>query len=249
MPELHEFAEGMYRIATYVPAAGITFNQFLIDDEAPLLFHTGQRFLFAETLAGVRRVLDPARLRYVSWSHFEADECGALNQFLEAAPGAEAVHSELGAMVNVNDFAIRTARIVHDGEVLELGRHQVRFLVTPQVPHAWDAILAFEESTGTLLASDLFTQREEQTPVTDSDMVERTIEGHRLFPGYMTITPRTARTYERLEALRPRALACMHGPAFVGDCVGALRDLRAGLEALEAETLNTSEGSDPNPTS
>src|SRR2546423_14008834 len=108
------------------------------------------------TLEAVRQVIDPAQLRYISWSHLEADESGALNEFLQIAPQAEAVHSELGVIVNVKDFAIRPAKIMGDGEVLDLGQHKLRFLITPQVPHCWDAILAFEETTGTLMASDLF---------------------------------------------------------------------------------------------
>lgn len=229
MSDVHEIAEGIYRVATFVPQAGVVFAQFLIDDEKPLLFHTGQRMLFPETVEGVRKVLDPARLRYVSWSHLESDESGALNQFLEAAPEAEPVHSELGALVNVNDFSIRPAKTMADGEVLDLGRHKLRFLVTPQVPHAWDAILAYEETTGTLMASDLFTQMGEHKPVSDADMIEGTVQALSLFPAYYAGGPRTKATYDRLIDLKPKVLACMHGPAFAGDAVRALRDLKAVL--------------------
>ena len=170
MAEVQEIADGIFRIATFIPEANITFNQFLIADEKPLLFHTGQRLLFPLTLEAVRQVIDPSRLRYISWSHLEADESGALNEFLQIAPQAEAVHSELGVVVNVNDFAIRPAKTIGDGEVLDLGRHKLRFLITPQVPHCWDAILAFEETTGTLMASDLFTQLGEKTSMTSGDM-------------------------------------------------------------------------------
>jgi flavorubredoxin len=207
----------------------LTFNQFLIKDERPLLFHTGQRLLFPQTLEAVRTVIDPASIRYISWSHFEADESGALNEFLEVASEAEPVHSQLGALVNVNDFSMRPAKMMADDDVLDLGQRKLRFLVTPQVPHAWDAILAFEETTATLMASDLFTQFGEETPVTEHDMVTRTMESHKLLPGYIAVGDHTWRVFDRLEALGPKALACMHGPAFVGDAVQALRDLRTAL--------------------
>lgn len=229
MTEIHEIGDGIVRIATFVPEANLTFNQFLIQDERPLLFHTGQRRLFPDTFEAVKKVIDPVSLRYISWSHFEADESGALNEFLEAAPNAEPVHSELGLVVNVNDYAVRPAKAMADGDVLDLGRHKLRFMVTPQVPHAWDAILAYEETTGTLLASDLFTQFGERTPVTEHDMVARTIESHALLPTYIPVGEHTWRVFDRLEALAPKSLACMHGPAFTGDAVGALRDLRVAL--------------------
>jgi flavorubredoxin len=244
MAEIHEIADGIYRIATFIPPANLTFNQFVIVDDKPLLFHTGQRLLFPQTLDAVRRLIDPGAIRYISWSHWEADESGALNQFLEAAPQAEPVHGQLGVRTNVNDFAIRPARAVKDGEVLELGRHRLRFLITPHVPHAWDAILAYEETTGLLLASDLFTQRGERTPVTDRDMTEQTIHSYveiadELGP-YIPIGPHTARVLDRLEKLQPKRLACMHGPAFSGNAVEALRNLRTALFAMpEGETATT----------
>src|SRR5437870_9614988 len=178
MAEVQEIADGIFRIATFIPEANITFNQFLIADEKPLLFHTGQRLLFPLTLEAVRLVIDPTRLRYISWSHLEADESGALNEFLQIAPQAEAVHSELGVAVNVNDFAIRPAKTIGDGELLDLGRHKLRFLITPQVPHCWDAILAFDATTATLMASDLFTQIGEHATMTRRDIADRTKDSH-----------------------------------------------------------------------
>jgi flavorubredoxin len=237
MAEVHEIADGIFRIATFIPEANITFNQFLIADEKPLLFHTGQRLLFPLTLEAVRQVIDPTRLRYISWSHLEADESGALNEFLQVAPQAEAVHSELGVVVNVNDFAIRPAKVMGDGEVLDLGQHKLRFMITPQVPHCWDAILAFEETTGTLMASDLFTQLGEKASMTSGDMVERTMASHKQLPTYIPVSQHTARVFDRLEALRPGVLACMHGPAFSGDAVQALRDLRTALFSAPEEEL------------
>ncbi len=240
MPDVHEIAEGIYRIATFVAPANLTFNQFLIVDEKPLIFHTGQRKLFPQTIEAVRRLVDPATIRYISWSHWEADESGALNEFLQVAPEAEPVHGQLGVRTNVDDFAIRPARAVRDGEVLELGKRRLRFLVTPHVPHAWDAILAYEETTGLLLASDLFTQRGEHGAVTDHDMTEHTMRTYvevadELAP-YLVVSAHTARVFDRLEALKPSGLACMHGPAFTGDAAAALRNLRTALFSLpEAE--------------
>lgn len=240
MPDVHEIAEGIYRIATFVAPANLTFNQFLIVDEKPLIFHTGQRMLFPQTIEAVRRLVDPATIRYISWSHWEADESGALNEFLQVAPEAEPVHGQLGVRTNVDDFAIRPARAVRDGEVLELGKRRLRFLVTPHVPHAWDAILAYEETTGLLLASDLFTQRGEHGAVTDHDMTEHTMRTYvevadELAP-YLVVSAHTARVFDRLEALKPTGLACMHGPAFTGDAAAALRNLRTALFSLpEAE--------------
>ena len=142
MPDVDEIADGIHRIATFVPEEGLTFNQFLLAGDEPLLFHTGPRASFRDTLAGIARIPDPTRLRWVSWSHFEADECGALNDFLELAPAAEPVHSELGAGLNGSDFAIRPVRTLADSQVLDLGGHRLQILITPHVPHGWDAITA-----------------------------------------------------------------------------------------------------------
>ena len=231
MSEVHEISDGIYRIATFIPEISLTFTQFLIKDEKPLLFHTGQRALFPETLKAVERVIDPATLRYISWSHLEADECGAVNDFLQVAPQAEPVQGQVGVMLSVGDFFTRPVKAVNDGEVLDLGRHKLRFLITPHVPHAWDAILAYEETTGTLLASDLFTQFGRLAPVTESDIVEQAVEGHKALPDYLPVGPHTARVFDRLEALGPKVLAGHHAPAFTGDAVRALRDLRQALFA------------------
>lgn len=236
MSEVHEIADGVYRIATFVPypdfpEGGLTFNQYLIVDEKPLLFHTGQRMLFPQTVEAIRRVIDPAKLRYISWSHFEADECGALNEFLQVAPQAEPVCGQIGALVNISDFAIRPPKGMADNDLLDLGRRKLRFFITPHTPHAWDAILAYEETLGILLASDLFTQFGDPPPTTESDVVEPSMAAYAALPSYMPIGPHTAATFDRLEALRPKVLACMHGPDFTGDAVGALRDLRQALFA------------------
>lgn len=229
--DVTEIADGIYRIATYNPDVPLVFTQFLIKDDEPLLYHTGSRALFQETLEGVRKVIDPATLRYISWSHLEADECGAANEFAAVAPNAELVQGTVGVMISVGDFFTRPVRAMNDNDELALGRHKLRFLVTPHTPHAWDAIITFEETTGTLFVSDLFTQFGEQPAVTESDMIEPTLQALQNLPGYLPIGPHTAQVFDRLEALQPKVLAGHHGPSFTGNAVGALRDLRQELFA------------------
>jgi flavorubredoxin len=232
MAEVDEIADGIYRIATFVADEGLTFNQFLIAGEQPLLFHTGPRTLFDDTLAGLARVIDPADLRWVSWSHFEADECGALNNFLALAPAAEPVHSELGAGLNADDFAIRPTHTLADDDVLDLGSHRVRLLVTPHVPHGWDAILALEETTGTLFASDLLAQPGASGASTDGDVVEPALDILRRYPDVIPVTPSTLSTLDRLVALHPTTLAIHHGAAYTGDAPQALADFRTQLTSF-----------------
>ena len=240
MAEVDEIADEIYRIATFVPDEELTFNQFLIAGEQPLLFHTGPRALFDDTLAGVATVIDPVDLRWVSWSHFEADECGALNKFLALAPAAEPAHSELGAGLNADDFAIRPTHTMADGEVLDLGSHRVRFLVTPHVPHGWDAILALEEATGTLFASDLLAQPGASPAITDGDVVEPALDILRRYPDVIPVTPRTLSTLDRLVALHPTTLAIHHGATCTGDATRALADFRTELTALAHSEMFTS---------
>jgi len=228
MAQVDEIAEGIYRIGTFAPRFGLTFNQFLVLDDEPFLFHTGHRRSFQETLAGVASLVDPARMRWVSWSHLEADESGALNEFLQVAPMAQPVHSALGAG-NVDDFAIRSTRTVADSEVLELGSHRVRFLLTPHVPHSWDALLAYEETTGTLFASDLLAQEGERVALTEGDVVEAAVAILRKYPDLIPVGLHTFRVLDRLEELAPRTLAIHHGAAFSGDGRQALKDFRAEL--------------------
>lgn len=144
-----EIAPDTYRISTFHPQFGIQFNQFLLVDEQPFLMHTGMRRMFGATLDGVRQVMDPARLRWIGYGHFEPDECGALNEFLAVAPQAQAVSGFVGAMVMLGDFADREARALADDEVIDTGRHRLRFLSTPHLPHGWDAGLYFDESERT----------------------------------------------------------------------------------------------------
>jgi flavorubredoxin len=233
---IDEVADGIYRISTPVTVVpgGFTFNQYLVRDERPLLFHTGPRGLFSLVSEAVAAVMPLDRLRYVGLSHFEADECGALNEFLAAAPTAVPVCSRIAAMVSVDDVATRKANALGDGEVLELGRHRVRWLDTPHVPHAWECGLLFEETTNTLLCGDLFTQGgAEHAPVTESDILGPS-EAMRAGLDYWAHARDTRATLERLAALAPKTLACMHGSAWRGegrDLILALADRLEGAPA------------------
>jgi len=229
---VHEVADGIYRINT--PFAdlpgGFSFNQYLIADEDPLLFHTGPRRMFPLVCEAVASVLPLERLRYLAFSHFEADECGALNELLAVAPRAVPVCSRVAALVSVNDVADRPARALADGEVMTLGRHALRWFDTPHLPHAWECGFMFDETTGTLLCGDLFTQPGiGQVPVTESDVLGPS-EAFRVQMDYFSHT-RNARTMlERLAAARPTTLACMHGSAWRGDGASLLTALADALE-------------------
>ena len=229
---VHEIAAGIYRINTPVElpgAGGFNFNQYLIDDEAPLLFHTGPRRMFPHVHEAVSRLMPVARLRYIGFSHFEADECGALNEWLGAAPQAEPVCGQIAAMVSANDVADRPPRALADGEVLTLGRHAVRWFDTPHMPHGWDCGLMLETSTRTFLCGDLFTQGGAgETPLTEADILGPS-EAFRAPMDYYAHAPDTARILERIARERPTTLACMHGSAFRGDGAALLRGLAERL--------------------
>jgi flavorubredoxin len=232
-----EIAPDVFRISTPNPDYGIQFNQFLVRDDEPFLMHTGFRKMFPATLEGVSSVLDPASLRWIGFSHFESDECGALNDWLRLAPRAQAVCSLVGAVVMVNDFADRPARSLQDNEVLAVGRRRLRFLSTPHVPHGWDAGLFFEEADRTLLCSDLFFHVGDPEPLTESDIVGRArgamVRGMAgPMPKDMPFTPYTESTLARLAALAPKTLAVMHGSSFRGDGGRALLDLSTVIKEL-----------------
>jgi flavorubredoxin len=224
-----EIAADTYRISTFHPDYGLQFNQFLIKDAEPFLMHTGFRRMFDSTLEGVRSIIDPAKLRWIGFSHFEADECGALNEWLHAAPRAQAVCSMVGAMVSVTDYADRAPRGLEDEEVLAIGRRRLRFLATPHVPHSWDAGVFFEETEQTLLCSDLFFQPGDPAALTvdvvtpASESIRASLEGP--LAKDMPYTPYTDSTFQRLATLGPKVLAVMHGSSFRGAGARALRDL------------------------
>ena len=232
MPDtkIDEIAPDLFRISTFIPPAGIQFNQFLSRDSEPLLFHTGQHGLFPLVREAVASLIDPASLRWIGFSHFESDECGALNDWLQIAPNAQAICSQVGAAIAINDFASRPPRPMADGEVINTGKRRFRFIRTPHVPHCWDAGLLFEETNAALLCSDLFHQMGDVEAVTQSDVVERareTLIGYNQgpFSNYMPYTPQTQSILDGLASLTPATVATMHGSAFAGDGEQALRDL------------------------
>jgi flavorubredoxin len=231
---LHEIAPGIYRINTPVEipgAGGFNFNQYLVADDEPLLFHTGPRRMYPLVAEAIGRVLPLERLRYVAFSHFEADECGALNDFLAAAPAAVPVCSQVAAMVSVNDVADRPARALADGEVLRTGRHALKWLDAPHVPHAWENGFMMELETRTLLCGDLFTQGGPgAVPLTESDILAPS-EAFRRPMDYYAHAPQTGATLERLAREQPQVLACMHGSAWRGDGAKLLRALAKTLGA------------------
>ncbi|MEA2625544.1 MAG: hypothetical protein QOD06_1589 [Candidatus Binatota bacterium] len=227
---LTEIGPDLFRISIFAPDFRIQFNSFLLRDDEPFLMHTGLRKLFPQTREAIARVIDPATLRWIGYSHFEPDECGALNSFLGIAPEAQAVAGLIGSLVMLGDYADRAPRMLADGEVIETGRHRLRFLETPHVPHCWDAGLFFDETDRTLFCSDLFFHPGDPEPATEDDIVGRAREailGSRgtAFGKDMPYTPYTDATFARLAELEPRMLAVMHGSAFRGDGGRALRDL------------------------
>jgi flavorubredoxin len=224
-----EIAPDQYLISVYVSEFNLRFNHFLLKDEEPLLFHTGMKHMFPLVREGVARVIDPATIRWISFSHYEADECGALNEWLQLAPRATALCGLVGALVSVNDMAIRPARSLAHDEVLAIGRSRVRFQQTPHVPHNWEAGLLFEEVSRTLLCSDLLTHEGNVEPVTESDIIERArrslIEAQKgPFANAYPYTASTGPILDGLAELRPAQLALMHGSVFVGDGGRMLRE-------------------------
>ena len=226
---VHEIAAGIFRINTPVSMdggpGGFSFNQYLIVDDQPLLFHTGLRNLFPLVREAVATLMPLERLRYVSFSHVEADECGSLNQWLAAAPNAVPLCSALAALVSVNDLADRPARAMKDAEVLTLGNHKVRWFDTPHLPHGWESGLIMEETTRTLFCGDLFTQGGTRNPaVTEADILGPS-EAFRRPMDYFSHAPDTPARIEKLAQLQPTTLACMHGSAWKGDGAALLRAL------------------------
>jgi len=232
-----EIAPDTFRISTFHPDFGIQFNQFVIRDDEPFLMHTGMQRMFETTLTAVRSILDPATLRWIGYGHFEPDECGALNQFLAIAPRAQVVCGFVGTMVMQNDYADRPPRQLEDGETFSTGRHRLRFLSTPHLPHGWDAGLFFDESERTLFCSDLFFHPGDTEPLVESGLIERARESivAGLSGPMANDVPYTAHTdgmLQRLAALEPRTLAVMHGSSYRGDGGRALRELATVFREL-----------------
>ncbi|MGH7805041.1 MAG: MBL fold metallo-hydrolase [Candidatus Binatia bacterium] len=225
-----EIAPSVHRISSFAPEFGIQFNQFVVADDEPFLMHTGMKKMFPVTLAGVSKVIDPAKLRWIGYSHFEPDECGALNEWLAVAPHAQAVCGFVSAMVMLNDFADRPPRVLANDEVFGIGRRRLRYLSTPHVPHGWDAGLYFEETDRTLFCSDICFQPGDPEALIESDIVgpaRDAIVGGMSGPlcKDMPYTPYTDATLQRLADLEPQTLAVMHGSSFRGDGGKAIRAL------------------------
>ena len=229
--KVDQITDRIFRISTCIPEiapGGFTFNQFLVDSEEPLLYHTGMRGLFPVVREAVERVMPIERLRWIAFAHIEADECGSVNEFLEAAPQAQVAHGALGVMLSLNDMLNRPPRPLADGEVLDLGgaglQRSVLELATPHVPHNWESHVFFEQATRTLFCGDLCSQLGDGAAVTDQDLLEAAIRAEELFL-QTSMGPAVPAAYRRLADLEPTTLAVMHGSSYNGDCAKLLRDL------------------------
>ena len=233
--KIDEIAERIYRISTLVMEVmpgGFSFNQFLVDADEPLLFHCGLRHLFPLVSTAVAKVIPLPKLRWIGFGHVEADECGAMNEWLSAAPQATVVHGQVGCMVSLNDLADRPPRALADGEALDLGGRRLRMVYTPHVPHAWEAVVLNEETTRTLLCGDVGTNALNDRPLVESGVAEASLRFEGGFPGATALTPMTAPTLRRLAALKPRTLAVMHGASMKGDCAAELHALADGFQKM-----------------
>jgi flavorubredoxin len=249
MTSTTEIAKNVFRISVFVPEINLEFSHFLVRDDEPLLFHAGLRGMFPLLREQVSHLIDISKIRHIGFSHFESDECGALNEWLELAPQARPVCGLVGALVSVNDFSIRPARVLTRDDVLTTGQYRFRFIPTPHVPHGWDAGVLFEESERTLFCSDLFHQWGRREPATADSIMERCkdalLESETgPFANYVPYTHHTGRVLHRLAEYGPKTLAAMHGSTFYGDGAQALRDLATvmrdvlGPKAQEGETTS-----------
>ena len=232
-----EIAPGIFRLSTWTPDItehGFTFNQFLLTGDEPMLFHCGMRRLFPQVSQAINRILPVETLRWISFGHLEADECGAMNMFLEAAPHAEVIHGPLAIMLSLADMCDRPPVPAPVDGVHDIGAHRLRFIATPHVPHNWEAGLWFDEATSTLLAGDLLTHAGKCPALTESDCVEPALEAEKLFRA-TGLTPNLAPTLDSLAELNPTTMAIMHGASFSGDCSAQLRGLADGYLAMMRE--------------
>jgi len=238
MTNITEIAPDIFRINTFIPEANLGFSQFLIRDDEPMLFHTGMRMVFPVVHEAIGKLIDPSKLRWIGFSHFEADECGSLQEWMSVAPEAVPVCSMVGKLVSVDDFigSDRTKGMM-DGEVMSTGQKRFRLLHTPHVPHCWEASMMFEETTGTLLCSDLFHQNGDVDPITESDLIGRVRESMieiqaSPLTNYFPYTKRTDPEIRRIAALKPKVIATMHGSVFAGDGEQALLDYAGVLREV-----------------
>jgi flavorubredoxin len=232
--KVDEIGDGIYRFSTWVPGItehGFTFNQFLLTGDEPFLFHCGQRFLFPQVTGAIARVIPIEALRWISFGHLEADECGAMNMLQDAAPNAEVIHGGLACMLSLTDMCDRPP-VAAGEQPLDIGGHRLRFIATPHVPHNWEAGLWFDEATSTLLAGDLFTHTGQCPALTESDVVEPAIAAEGLFHATVLNT-NLAPTLAQLASLNPTTLAIMHGASYSGDGAAQLRALSDGYAAMQ----------------
>ena len=235
MTTIDEIAPDVFRLSIFVPALDMQFNHFLVRDEEPLLFHAGLRAMFPELRDAVATLIEPANLRHVAWSHFESDECGALNDWLQLAPQAQPVCTLVGKIVSVDDFSIRPAHGMTNEDVLSTGKYRFRFYRSPHIPHGWDAGVLFEETRKTLFCSDLFHHFGNVPATTSSDLIEPTQKAMQLMQqgplaGYMPYTRQTEGVLRSLAELKPRTLAVMHGSSYSGEAAGLLTGLAGVLK-------------------
>jgi flavorubredoxin len=230
----YEVADHIYRLSTCVPDAapgGFTFNQFLVDADDPLLFHTGPRRMFPLVSDAIARIVPLHRLRWITFGHVESDECGAMNEFLAAAPHAQVAHGAIGCMVSLDDLSDRPPRKLTNGEVIDLGGKRVRHIDTPHVPHNWEARIIFEETTKTLFCGDLFTHAGDGPPITEADIVGPALAAEELFHA-TALSPATAKTIRGLATLEPHMLALMHGSSTRSRCSESLLHLADAYDAM-----------------
>lgn len=235
-PTVDEIADDIFRISTWIPDVspeGFTFNQFLVRGEEPLLFHTGLRMLFPLVAEVVATVLPVESLRWISFGHVEADECGSMNMWLTAAPHSQVAFGALGCDISLNDLCDRPPRVLDEGEVIDIGGKRLRQISTPHVPHGWEAQVLFEETSGTLFCGDLFSNVGAPPALTAGDLVDPALAAEAMFHS-TALTPQTAPTLRALGDLEPTTLAVMHGSSFEGDGRKALYSLAAAYEDLVA---------------
>jgi flavorubredoxin len=237
MVKVSEIAPDVYRISVFVKEINLQFNHFLIKDDEPMLYHAGLRLMFPVLSEAVSKIIPLSQIKWIGFSHFEVDECGALNEWLQVAPNAKAVCSDLGVIVNMNDYAIRPAYPMAGGDVLKTGKYSYKFIKTPHLPHGWDAGVMFEETNKTLLCSDLFHQNGDVIDITDKDILgahKTSMLEYEKGPlmEYTPYTNNTPRLLNQLADLQPKTLATMHGSSFHGDCRKALTDLNLVMKEV-----------------
>ena len=242
MFKISEIAPDVYRISVFVKEFNLQFNHFLIKDDEPMLFHSGMKSMFPVLTEAVNKIISVARIKWIGFSHFEVDECGGLNEWLQVAPSASAVCSDLGAIINIQDYAIRPPHAMAGNDVLKTGKYSFRFIKTPHLPHCWDAGLMFEETNKTLLCSDLFHQNGDGIDITDKDILgdyKNALTEYEKGPllGYTPYTHNTPKLLNVLAELQPKTLAVMHGSSFRGDCRKAL----IGLNLVMKEVWDSNE--------